>query len=198
MDDVPSSRQDVLYVGNLLGKIRPTSPIDFNLNGNKKIVFVYVGTGSISVKLLRKILPKVFPDNGNYNCFVGAQSIKESYKIEAVQFSSYLPANEILPHCDWTICHGGQNTIIQSLLYGIPLILFPGGVFERRYNAEKVKEAGCGIMGEVKDFNVEWLISSLKRHSEFVNNAKRFSERICSYEGAVSAVRTFEQKYSSN
>ncbi len=198
LDDVPSSRQDVLYVGNLLGKIRPTSPIDFNLNGNKKIVFVYVGTGSISVKLLRKILPKVFPDNGNYNCFVGAQSIKESYKIEAVQFSSYFPANEILPHCDWTICHGGQNTIIQSLLYGIPLILFPGGVFERRYNAEKVKEAGCGIMGEVKDFNVEWLISSLKRHSEFVNNAKRFSERICSYEGAVSAVRTFEQKYSSN
>ena len=117
LDDVPSSRQDVLYVGNLLGKIRPTSPIDFELNGNKKIVFIYVGTGSISVKLLRKILPKVFPDNGNYNCFVGAQSIKESYKIEAVRFSSYLPANEILPHCDWTICHGGQNTIIQSLLY---------------------------------------------------------------------------------
>ena len=95
-------------------------------------------------------------------------------------------------------CAGGQNTIIQSLLYGIPLILFPGGVFERRYNAEKVEEAGCGIMGEVKDFNVEWLISSLKRRSEFVNNAKRFSERIRSYEGAVSAVRTFEQKYSSN
>ncbi|MHB1415778.1 MAG: hypothetical protein ACYC1C_11045 [Chloroflexota bacterium] len=42
----------------------------------------------------------------------------------------------MLPRCDWTVCHGGQHTIVQSLLHGVPLIVLPGPIFERRFNAK--------------------------------------------------------------
>jgi UDP:flavonoid glycosyltransferase YjiC (YdhE family) len=33
-------------------------------------------------------------------------------------------------------CRGGPNAIIQSLASSVPLIIFPGSIFERRFNAE--------------------------------------------------------------
>jgi UDP:flavonoid glycosyltransferase YjiC (YdhE family) len=106
----------------------------------------------------------------------------------AVEFPPYVPANVLLPRCDWTICHGGQNTIIQSLLRSVPLIIFPGPIFERRYNARKVEQAKAGIMGEVNQFTVEWLRTALERQRECAPQAAVFGKRLRSYGGPSAAV----------
>ena len=36
-----------------------------------------------------------------------------------------IDANQILPKCELTICHGGSGTVYQSLSYGIPVLCFP-------------------------------------------------------------------------
>lgn len=71
-------------------------------------------------------------------------SLTRPERIGAVEFRPYVPAADILPAADWTICHGGQNTIAQSLLHNVPLLMFPGLIFERRYNAAKTQPAGAG------------------------------------------------------
>lgn len=86
-------------------------------------MFVYVGTGSISLDRLRDVLPQVFPANGERVCLVGAQSIAQPEQIAGVKFLPYVPAETVLPGADWTLCHGGQNTIIQSLRRGVPLLV---------------------------------------------------------------------------
>ena len=156
----------------------------------KRYVFVYVGTGSISLQTIRQILPKVFAKDGNLRCLVGAQSITKTERLGAVELHPYIPAQSVLRHCDWTICHGGQNTIIQSLRADVPLIIFPGPIFERRYNAQKVADAGAGLMGELADFNPSWLAAALARQTECADHAAALGTQIRSYGGPPDAVET--------
>lgn len=37
----------------------------------------------------------------------------------------YFPQVAILPFCDLTVCHGGHNTLMESLTYGVPLLVGP-------------------------------------------------------------------------
>jgi UDP:flavonoid glycosyltransferase YjiC (YdhE family) len=124
---------------------------------------------------------------------VGGQSIEKPFQIGAVRFYPYVPADELLPQCDWTICHGGQNTIVQSLMHDVPLIIFPGPIWERRYNAQRVEQAGAGLMGEVDQFTVAWLRAAMERQFDCAAHAATLGERIRSYGGAAAAVEAIER-----
>jgi len=193
LDDTDSNRADVCYVGQLLGPIRATKTPDFALEQGRRYVFVYTGTGSVSLGTVQKILPQVFAESSDLECIVGGQSIEKPFRIGAVRFYPYVPAGELLPQCDWTICHGGQNTIIQSLTHDVPLLIFPGAIFERRYNAQKIERAGAGRMGEANEFTVEWLRASLERQSEYATGAAALGKRIRSHGGAAAAVEAIEK-----
>jgi UDP:flavonoid glycosyltransferase YjiC (YdhE family) len=193
LDDTDPNRADVCYVGQLLGPIQAARTPGFELEERKRYVFVYTGTGSVSLSVVQRILPQVFPEGSGLGCIVGGQSIEKPFRIGAAEFHPYVPADELLPQCDWTICHGGQNTIIQSLMHDVPLLIFPGAIFERRYNAHKVEQAGAGRMGEVNEFTAEWLRASLERQSEYATGATALGKRIRSHGGAAAAVDAIEK-----
>ena len=157
LEDADSGRPDIRYVGHLLSPIEDPATSSFTPLPGQDYVFVYVGTGSLSLEKLRDVLPQVFPPGSHTRCLVGSQSVRQVHRIAAVEFRPYVPAEAVLPYCRWTLCHAGQNTIIHSLRHGVPLLLFPGPIFERRYNAQKVVAAGAGLMGEVDDFTAAWL-----------------------------------------
>ena len=56
----------------------------------------------------------------------------------------YLPQQKILPHVELVICHGGCNTVTESLAEGKPLIVLPnfGDQFD---NAQRIEEVKLGI-----------------------------------------------------
>ena len=194
LDDSDPDRPDVRYVGHLLGDIQTHQP--FKPEPGKRYVFVYSGTGSVSLSMLEEVLPNVFPEDGPIRCLVGAQSVEKPYRLGGVEFRAYVPAEEVLAYCDWTICHGGQNTIIQSLRRGVPLIIFPGPIFERRYNAQKVQDAGAGVMGELDQFTPEWLQQVLLFKHEFEIGAKKMGEKILALGGAEVAVKEIEEWFN--
>jgi UDP:flavonoid glycosyltransferase YjiC (YdhE family) len=188
LDDTNPDRPDVIYVGQLIGAIREPNGTSFQPNPDKRYVFAYLGTGSLPLDALRKVLPQAFPANSNTTCLVGGQGIPHPETIGNVSFMPYIDAQVVLPHCDWTLCHGGQNTIIQSLMNSVPLMIFPGPIFERRFNAGKVQSAGAGWMGEVDEFNLDWLRASLASYPICVPQAARLGHVIRSYGGAPAAV----------
>ena len=190
LEDTDPARADVCYVGQLLGNIQAGD--GFKPQAGKRYVFAYLGTGAIPLRTMQKVLPQVFPVDGKYICLVGAQSVKSVEQIGAVEFHPYVPAVDILPFCEWTICHGGQNTIIQSLVNHVPLLIFPGPIFERRFNARKIQAAGAGLMGEANQFTPEWIRAALETRSASAQ-AKELGEKICSYGGATAAVGAMEQ-----
>ena len=91
----------------------------------------------------------------------------EGSKYEVYLATSYLPEEtigniHIAPRWDFSellddaaiyINHGGQNSIVDGLLHGVPQIMVPGKVFERKYNAESVANTDAGIVIDFKDFD---------------------------------------------
>ncbi len=185
-------RPDFCYTGEMHAPIGLLSEETFFPEEGKRYVFAYLGSGSASLDVVEKVLPEVFPEGGDTLCLVGAQTIKERYKIGGVEFKPYVPAASLFPHCDWTICHGGQNTVIQSLTYGVPLIVFPGPVFERRHNARRVAMHGAGVWAELPDFTAEWIRAQFPKQPKLAAGAAKLGKRVESYGGAAAALKAME------
>jgi UDP:flavonoid glycosyltransferase YjiC (YdhE family) len=192
LDGADPDRPDLCYVGRLLGEINPEAADELALVPDRRYVYVYVGSNSVTLKRLRNVLPQVFKGGEGIRCIVGVPSLTANEQIAGVEFRPNVYADRLLPQCDWTICHGGQNTVIQSLSHGVPLLIFPGPLFERRFHARKIQEVGAGRFGEVYHFSPRWLAEALQVNSDVVAVANTLRERICSYGGAKAAVEELE------
>lgn len=188
LEQIAAPGHDMLFVGNLLPVKKNTGKPSFSPVKNKKYIFVYMGMGSLHFSLIQKMLPRVFAGDGEYRCIVASENIRQPFSVAGVDFCSYIDADELLPHCEWTMCHGGHNTIIQSLLYKVPLLLFPGMVFERRFNAEMVQKAGAGFLGEPGDFNSRWIREKLALRQQLSANIETLNHSLRSYHGPVDAL----------
>lgn len=197
LEGASSNRPDICYVGHLLGEIKAEKSEVFKPEDGKRYLYIYVGTGSITQAVLRSVLPGLLPPSGALKAIVGGVNISIPECLGEVEFRSYISADDLLPYCDWTICHGGQNTIIQSLIHGVPLVVFPGPIFERRFNARKIQESGAGVMGELTDFNVDWLQAVLARRNEYAVKARTLGNKIESLGGAPRAIQRIAEWVNS-
>jgi hypothetical protein len=188
---------DYVFTGSLFRSFRAGSEPAFRPEPGMRYVFAYIGTGSVRLGALRKVLPRVFANGESGGrppamCLVGSQNIPGEKRIGNVIFRPFWDAESLLPHCDWAFCHGGHNTIVQSLAHRVPLVVFPGPIFERRFNAAKVQESGADRWGELPDFNAEWIADALKRRGACAAQAARLGEKILSLGGASRAVEAME------
>ena len=61
-----------------------------------------------------------------------------------IQAYPYVDQKEILKKADAVIFHGGLNTLRDSLVAGVPMIICPRA-FDQEGNAKRVEELGAGI-----------------------------------------------------
>jgi UDP:flavonoid glycosyltransferase YjiC (YdhE family) len=181
------------FVGSLLKSFRSEADPDFEFEEGKRYVFVYVGTGSVSMKRVMKVLPEVFPAGSDTVCLVGSQSARGETRLGNVIIRPFFDADAAIPRCDWVICHGGHNTLIQSLLAGKPLLIFPGPIFERRFNARMVAEAGAGLFAELGDFSPVWLTAALRERPRYAARAAALGSHIASLGGPADVVALMER-----
>jgi hypothetical protein len=67
--------------------------------------------------------------------------------------------------------------------------VFPGPIFERRFNARKIQESGAGKMGEIPDFTVEWLQAALAHPERHADIAKSLGKKLSTYGGAQASIQ---------
>jgi MGT family glycosyltransferase len=53
----------------------------------------------------------------------------------------------VLPHVDVFITHGGLNSVMESLYFGVPMVVIPS-IKEQRLTARRVEILGCGTLLE--------------------------------------------------
>ena len=148
---------------SLPGSIEYTPP---EIDSESRTIFAYFGSGSISFRLVRKILPQVFEEvnficSTPYDCYVASQFVDEPFSEGSVHFAPYFNATQIIPLSTYVFSHGGINSVMQSLGHGVPLIVVPGAIHERRHNAHEVTAVYSGIEVEIDDFTVPHLSSLL-------------------------------------
>ncbi len=72
-----------------------------------------------------------------------------------------VPQLELLPYLDAVVCHGGHNTVCETLVHGLPLVVIPIA-YDQSYVAGRVVEVGAGIRLNYKRFKAQHLRSAVE------------------------------------
>ena len=81
---------------------------------------------------------------------------------------------------------------MTCLLYGVPGLMFPCGVYEREFHAETMAQVGAGVvLYEKEDFTVDNLrkYTEIIRHGAYRKNAGEFGSYLRRLGGAQRAVK---------
>ena len=106
---------------------------------------VYLGSGSVPAGIAVRVGRQLSSALG---CDVYVAGVPESLYAAAgheVHCAPRLNFAELLPRAQVLVHHGGQNSMMDALAYGVPQVVVPGRVFERQFNAEAVERTRCGL-----------------------------------------------------
>lgn len=162
-------------------------------------IIAYMGTGTITPKAIISNLTKAF-EQTNFEIFVATEQVSP-YEDNNINVNRRFDFSKLMPEAIAYINHGGQNSIMTGLIYGVPQIICPGNVFERRYNAASIVNLGAGVSLEVSEFNAETIksmVNNFNENSIYENNSKKAGEQLLSLGGVNKVVDILEQNYKEN
>ncbi|RWS17291.1 glycosyl transferase-like protein [Dinothrombium tinctorium] len=164
-------------------------------NEHEKLIFLSMGSlasnifGLMSrlVKILAKCKHKITVVRGHF---------KENYKLaDNMWGEAFLPQLEIIPIVDLVISHGGNNTFVETLYFGKPMIIMP--LFADQFdNAQRAVEAKIGV--KVNPFTVEEnelldAIEMILNDEDIVERVQNISKQIRESKSMDSLMNKIEQ-----
>ncbi|NDJ52863.1 MAG: glycosyl transferase [Chloroflexi bacterium] len=109
-----------------------------------------------------------------------------------------VPQLAILQHVDGFISHGGINSVQESLLYGVPLLVVPHH-FEQLLNAKRVAQEGAGLLlggrypyGRVTPQQLRRALEGVLTTATYRQNAERVGQTLKSAGGTQRAADEIE------
>ena len=111
-----------------------------------------------------------------------------------VHFERYKPHSSILPRCQAVLCHAGFNTVMGSIMAGVPLVCVPLGS-DQEYNARFCAEKGLGVSLAEQEVTPERIREAVHRVLEdpsFSTNVRTFQQMMARRPGLPAAVRRIE------
>ncbi len=160
---------------------------------NKNKIIAYMGNGTISPNEVIYTLTQAF-EQTNFQIYIATEQVKP-YRKNNITVDKRFDFSKLMPEAIAYINHGGQNSIMTGLIYGIPQIVCPGNVFERRYNAASIANLKSGVTLETNDFNSEKIkniINEFNINNTYANNSKKAGEKLLGLGGANKVVQAIE------
>lgn len=185
----PVTMKDTFYCGSL--KERP----EFCRDQNANKVLVYMGNGTITESKMLNGIYGAFKNTG-YEVYIAGAGLKDETDGN-IHKAAFFNFRELLPSTAIFINHGGQNSIADGLVFGAPQIIFPGKVFERRYNADSCEKNGAGIV--LNNFDAEEIktaAAKIAADKSFGEKAFALGEKLTSQGGADSVIKKLIEKYA--
>ncbi len=142
-------------------------------------ILVYMGNGTVPAKKMLHEIKEAFKAS-TYQLYIASKYLRpqEDGNIHVAQKWDFA---KLLGDAVLFINHGGQNSVVDGLLYGVPQIMVPGKVFERKYNAQSVENAGAGKLISHEDFHagiIRKLADELIASEETRSNARALGEKL--------------------
>jgi hypothetical protein len=183
----PMDVAGINYVGPLVEHLKLQKSIP-----GKRIV-AYMGNGTISGKHLLATMTKAF-GNTDFEIYIATKEIR-AFQRNNIHVAQRFDFDKLLPEAISFISHGGQNSMMQSLLNGVPLIVCPGRVFERQYNAASIERLQAGVFLKETEFtskNVRQAVQSIAEDLTYRTNAQKAGKQLVCLGGASSVVGVLE------
>ncbi|OKP80098.1 glycosyl transferase family 1 [Paenibacillus helianthi] len=113
---------------------------------------------------------------------------------------NYVPQTDVLQYAKLFITHGGMNSTVESLHYGVPLVVIPQSA-DQPVIARQVANIGAGIQLQMQNLTVNQLreaVDHVMGHSSFKKVAARLREsfgKAGGYYQAVDEILDFKSQY---
>lgn len=109
--------------------------------------------------------------------------------------NGFVPQAELMPKMDAVICHGGFNTVNDTFMNGLPMLITPIA-YDHFHTAKLIENAGCGIKIRYKRLRVEDLqkaVFELLENPKYRTAALKVKETFIEAGGNDKAVELLEQ-----
>lgn len=106
----------------------------------------------------------------------------------------YLPQTELLKHVDVVIGHGGLNTVCDTYMNGIPMLVIPMA-FDQSHTAMLIGNYGCGIYlkyKRMKTADIANAIDELLYNTRYKEAAKEIQQSFIDAGGNIKAAELLE------
>jgi MGT family glycosyltransferase len=126
------------------------------------LIYLSLGSlGSADVDLMRRLVSILGKTRHRFIVSKGPQHA--SYELaENMYGAEFLPQIKIIPQVDLVITHGGNNTVVESMHFGKPMIVLP--LFWDQYdNAQRIDETGFGVRLATYDFDDAEMVDAIDR-----------------------------------
>jgi demethyllactenocin mycarosyltransferase len=188
-------------IGPLMEEVSPVEP-----NGGRPLVYVCLGTSFNTRRVVFQAVVDGLADEPVdvlVSTGKGRISAAELGPLpDNVELRDFVPAREVLARARLHITHGGCNSVHESLLAGVPMILIPQA-FDQFPLAQRVERLGAGLVVDetaiavrtaarwlVADEDVHACASELGRHLAAYDGESRLAAvvgRVLDESAAVSA-----------
>jgi UDP:flavonoid glycosyltransferase YjiC (YdhE family) len=127
-----------------------------------KLVYLSLGSlGSADVGLMQRLLDVLGETDHRVLVSLGPRA-EELRLGPNTAGASFLPQVSLMPEVDLVITHGGNNTFVECLYFGKPMIVLP--LFWDQYdNAQRADETGVGIRLDTYRFTADELRGAVDR-----------------------------------
>src|SRR6478672_2983342 len=126
------------------------------------LVYLSLGSlGSADVELMKRLVDVLSRTPHHY--IVSTGPCHREYELAGNMWGQeFLPQTKILPLVDLVLTHGGNNTTVEALHFGKPMVVLP--LFWDQYdNAQRMAETGFGVRLDTYAFTEEQMRSAIDR-----------------------------------
>ena len=167
-------------------------------NPQKNKVLVYMGNGTVSASKMLREITKAF-QGLPYQVYIASAYLEER-EYENIHVAPKWDFGKLWQEVVLFINHGGQNSMVDGLIHGVPQIVIPGKVFERKYNADALEKVGAGRILSHDRFcaeNIKKLADEVITSEKMKENAGLIGEKLLQAGGIqiiVDAINEMEKE----
>lgn len=160
-------------------------------NEERNAIVVYMGNGSITYPKQFSVLKQAFRGTG-YQIYIASYQADKADQ-DNIHVARRFDFKSLLPCAIAFINHGGQNSILSGIMFGVPQIVFPGNVFERQYNADSLERLGLGKRCPDAQFNpaaILQTVTEMKAQTNYIKNIRGIQSQLRQLGGVDQAIQT--------
>lgn len=184
----PLESDNVVFCGFLDGK---AATREARSAASRDAIVVYMGMGSVPRAAVMRVASALAESTGRHVYVAGFAG--SPFDEGGLHVAERFDFSELLPRACAFVNHGGQNSVMDALAYGVPQVICPGRVFERRFNAQSVELAGAGVcLGRFDEPTVLRTIERITREGSFEAKADELRDSLASLGGTATIVAKVE------
>lgn len=149
------------FVGPVKGRPNNT-PFDWERLEKATSPKVYVSLGTLLVDIRKEFFSKLIEAFADQPLTIVAATSPDIFEQWPDNFivQGYVPQSQVIAKMDAVICHGGFNTVNDTFMNGLPMLITPIA-YDHFHTASLIEKAGCGIKLRYKRLRVNDLKTAM-------------------------------------